>query len=174
MGQTARTSPASIRSAAPTRRLALPQPAPLQGRPRSRFFAREIVKVASRRRPDRRRDGRAPARRHHDGDLASCRRLPRRRSVPAGNAAGINDGACAMIIASERRPGQRLVPRRASSPRVAGVPPRVMASARCRPRKLWPARHDGARLLHDRAHEALPPRRSPCCASSASPTMPRT
>ena len=49
-------------------------------------------------------------------------------TVTAGNASGINDGACALIIASEARgQGQRPDAARAHpGHRSAGVPPRVM------------------------------------------------
>ncbi|TWT14941.1 3-oxoadipyl-CoA thiolase [Reyranella sp. CPCC 100927] len=49
-------------------------------------------------------------------------------SVTAGNSSGINDGACAMIIASEKAAkGQGLTPRaRVIATAAAGVPPRVM------------------------------------------------
>ena len=65
-------------------------------------------------------------------------------TVTAGNASGVNDGAAALIIASEESAKRNgLTPRaRILGAAVAGVAPRRRAS--------------------------------PCCASSASPTMPRT
>ena len=49
-------------------------------------------------------------------------------SVTAGNASGVNDGACAMIIASEKAArANGLVPKaRIVATAVAGVPPRIM------------------------------------------------
>ena len=49
-------------------------------------------------------------------------------SVTAGNASGINDGACALLLASERAAAQHgLVPRaRIVGMATAGVPPRIM------------------------------------------------
>jgi 3-oxoadipyl-CoA thiolase len=49
-------------------------------------------------------------------------------SVTAGNASGVNDGACALIVASEaaaKRHGLRLIARVAGTA-TAGVPPRIM------------------------------------------------
>ena len=49
-------------------------------------------------------------------------------TVTAGNSSGINDGACALIIASEEAAGRHgLTPRaRVVTSAVAGVPPRIM------------------------------------------------
>jgi acetyl-CoA C-acetyltransferase len=49
-------------------------------------------------------------------------------TVTAGNASGVNDGACALLLASERAAGRHgLVPRaRVVGMATAGVPPRVM------------------------------------------------
>jgi 3-oxoadipyl-CoA thiolase len=49
-------------------------------------------------------------------------------TVTAGNSTGLNDGACALLLASEEAAGRyRLTPRaRIVSAAVAGVPPRVM------------------------------------------------
>ncbi len=61
--------------------------------------------------------------------LAALRPLfPPDGTVTAGNASGINDGACALVVASERAVAAHgLTPRaRIRSMAVAGVPPRIM------------------------------------------------
>ncbi len=67
-----------------------------------------------------------------DSTLDSLARLPALVSAPgtvtAGNAAGINDGACALLLASERAVRQHgLTPQaRVLGMATAGVPPRIM------------------------------------------------
>ncbi len=68
-----------------------------------------------------------------DTTLEALARLPtpfRREggSVTAGNASGVNDGACAMLVASEKAAAQHgLTPRaRVVAVATAGVPPRIM------------------------------------------------
>ena len=97
------------------------------------YFAEEIVPVSV---PGRRKGEtlEVSADEHIRGDttLEALARLPtpfrNSGTVTAGNASGINDGACAMILASEavvRR--HRLEPRaRVLGMATAGVPPRVM------------------------------------------------
>ena len=57
-------------------------------------------------------------------------------TVTAGNASGVNDGACALILASERAAARHgLVPRaRVVGMATAGVPPRIMGIGRRRRR----------------------------------------
>ena len=61
--------------------------------------------------------------------LTPAFRTDGRGSVTAGNSSGINDGACALLVASEtaRQRASALTPLRASSPAAAaGVEPRIM------------------------------------------------
>jgi acetyl-CoA acyltransferase len=75
--------------------------------------------------------GRVPAPRHHARRLAKLRpafRTDGKGSVTAGNASGLNDGAAALLLASER-PWRRigLTPRaRVVAAAAAGVEPRIM------------------------------------------------
>lgn len=95
-------------------------------------LAREIVAVTV---PQRRRDPRIVDRDEHprpETTLAQLARLPTPfragGSITAGNASGINDGAAALIIASEaaaRRHGLTPIARIAGGAS-AGVPPRIM------------------------------------------------
>ena len=95
-------------------------------------FAEEIVPVAV---PQRKGDPVSVAQDEHprpDTELAKLAALPtpfrQGGTVTAGNAAGINDGACAMIVASEAAAkAHGLTPRaRVLGTATAGVAPRIM------------------------------------------------
>jgi acetyl-CoA acyltransferase len=99
---------------------------------KSGFFDREITPVAI---PQRKGEPTIVERDEHpraDTTLEALARLPtpfrEGGTVTAGNASGVNDGACALILASEeaaRRNG--LTPRaRVVGMATAGVPPRIM------------------------------------------------
>ncbi|MGH8494795.1 MAG: 3-oxoadipyl-CoA thiolase [Gammaproteobacteria bacterium] len=98
---------------------------------RDGFFEREIVPVDV---PQRKGEAlRVTEDEHPRPDttfeaLTGLRTLYRNGTVTAGNAAGINDGACALLLASEsaaKRHG--LTPRaRVIAAAAAGVPPRIM------------------------------------------------
>lgn len=95
-------------------------------------FAREIVAVEV---PQRRGDPVIVDTDEHprpETDLAALEKLPtpfrEGGSVTAGNASGVNDGACAMIIASEeaiKKHGLTPIARIVGTA-TAGVPPRIM------------------------------------------------
>ncbi|MEO6990606.1 MAG: 3-oxoadipyl-CoA thiolase [Candidatus Baltobacteraceae bacterium] len=95
-------------------------------------FADEIVAVEV---PHRRGDPTIVTRDEHvraDSSLAALARLPtpfrENGTVTAGNSSGINDGACALLVASEeavRAHGLRARARILGTA-VAGVPPRIM------------------------------------------------
>ena len=96
------------------------------------FFAREIVPVAI---PRRRGDPLMVEADEHprpDTTAEALASLPTPfrdgGSVTAGNASGVNDGACALILASEQAPARHaLTPRaRIAALATAGVPPRIM------------------------------------------------
>jgi 3-oxoadipyl-CoA thiolase len=98
----------------------------------SGYFAEEIVPV-----PTRGRKGEAVqvSRDEHPRPGTTLEALARLRpavrtpgSVTAGNASGVNDGAAAMIVASEAAArAHRLTPRaRVLGMAIAGVPPRIM------------------------------------------------
>ena len=96
------------------------------------YFAEEIVPVLV---PARRGESSSVAVDEHprpETTLAGLAKLkPAFRAggcITAGNASGINDGACAIIVASERAVKEHgLVPRaRIVSAAAAGVPPRIM------------------------------------------------
>ncbi len=113
-------------------------------------FAREIVpvEVPARRGPEHaRRARRAPAARH-DGREARPRLRPVFReggSVTAGNAAGINDGAAAVVLAEEGYARAHGLPVRAAlvASAVAGVEP-AGDGHRARARRAQGARADGS------------------------------
>ena len=95
-------------------------------------FEREIVSVTV---PQRRGDPVVVDTDEHPRpgtDMAALEKLPtpfrEGGSVTAGNASGVNDGACAMIIASEAAVEKyRLTPMaRVVGTSTAGVPPRIM------------------------------------------------
>ena len=96
------------------------------------FFAREIVPVAI---PRRRGDPLMVEADEHprpDTTAEALASLPTPfrdgGSVTAGNASGVNDGACALILASEQSAARHgLTPRaRIVAMATAGVPPRIM------------------------------------------------
>jgi len=95
-------------------------------------LAEEIVPVSV---PQKKGEAVAVARDEHpraDTTLASLERLPTpfraNGTVTAGNASGVNDGACALIIASEAAAARHgLEPKaRIVGAATAGVPPRIM------------------------------------------------
>ena len=95
-------------------------------------------------------------------------------SVTAGNASGVNDGACALLLANAQAADQYGLRRRARviGMATAGVAPRVMGISPRRPRKTAaPARHDNRPVRRDRAERGVRVPVSRCCACSASPTM---
>lgn len=95
------------------------------------FFDAEIVPVTI---PQRKGDPVVVARDEHprQTSLEALARLPGvvrpDGTVTAGNASGVNDGACALLLASEAEAGRHgLVPRaRVVGMAVAGVAPRIM------------------------------------------------
>ncbi len=97
----------------------------------SGFFAREIVPVTI---PGRRGDTVVDTDEHprHDTTLEGLAKLRAAFRTPgtvtAGNASGVNDGAAALIIASEAQAAKNgLTPRaRIVAMTTAGVPPRIM------------------------------------------------
>ncbi len=97
----------------------------------SGFFAREIVPVTI---PGRRGDTVVDTDEHprHDTTLEGLAKLRAAFRTPgtvtAGNASGVNDGAAALIIASEAQAAKHgLTPRaRIVAMATAGVPPRIM------------------------------------------------
>ena len=137
--------------------------------------------------------------RHPAAQGRSDRRRPRRASAPddvealaklkpivrpdgtvtAGNASGVNDGAAAMIVASEEAAKRNgLTPRaRILGAAVAGVPPRIMGIGPAPASQKLLARLglDDRRHRRDRDQRGL--RRPGACRAAparASPTMPRT
>ncbi len=100
-------------------------------------------------------------------------------TVTAGNASGVNDGAAAMILASEAAvKAHGLTPRaRVLGMASAGVPPRIMGIGPVpATRKLMERLGlQDRRLRRDRAQRGVRHRRrSPACASSGCPTTPST
>jgi acetyl-CoA C-acetyltransferase len=98
-------------------------------------------------------------------------------SVTAGNASGVNDGACALLLASERAAARHgLVPRaRVVGMATAGVPPRIMGMGPAPATRkvleltgLALAQMDVIEL-----NEAFAAQGWRCCAISASPTTTR-
>lgn len=96
------------------------------------FFEREIVPVSI---PQPKRDPTMVREDEHprsDVSLEALARLQgvvrREGSVTAGNSSGLNDGACAIVLASEQAVARHgLVPRaRYIAGATAGVPPRIM------------------------------------------------
>ena len=110
----------------------------------------------------------------------SCRRRSAQGgTVTAGNASGVNDGAAALIVASEAAAKQHgLTPiARILGGAAAGVPPRIMGigpapatQKLCARLGLTPQRF----RRRSSSTRPSPARRWPCCASSASPTTRRT
>jgi acetyl-CoA acetyltransferase family protein len=98
---------------------------------RSGFFDAEIVPVTI---PQKKGDPIVVAKDEHPREtsleaLAKLKGVVRPDgSVTAGNASGVNDGACALLLADERTAArQGLVPRaRVVAMATAGVPPRIM------------------------------------------------
>lgn len=96
------------------------------------FFAQEIVPVSV---PQRKKDDLVVSQDEHpraDTTLAGLHKLgtPFRAggTVTAGNASGVNDGACALLLASEQAVAQYSLQKRAQvvAMAVAGVEPRIM------------------------------------------------
>ena len=102
----------------------------------SGLFEAEIVPVtiAEEGRPDRRREGRASARDEPRSTREAQGRGAADGSVTAGNASGVNDGACALLLADEATAARHgLVPRvRVVAMATAGVPPASWALGRHR------------------------------------------
>ena len=117
---------------------------------------------AAQRRPDRGRQGRASARRHDGRDARPSCRTPFKKeggTVTAGNASGVNDGAAALIVASEAAVKKYgLTPiARVLGGAAAGVAPRIMGfgPAPATQQAVRAARHEGFRLRRDRAQRSL-------------------
>ncbi len=164
-------------------RLRLSQPAPLQGRAGSRLLREGDRQGLREEGQDR---GRSSRRTSIRAATPRWRRLSKLSaafrdggSVTAGNSSGLNDGACAMIIASEAAARANGLTPRASYPGHR-VGRRAAARHGHRPgagdaEAAGQARHDHrATSTRSNSTKRLPPRRWPCCASWASPTTPRT
>ena len=98
-------------------------------------------------------------------------------SVTAGNSSGLNDGACALLIASEagRQGARARSPSRASSrSAVAGVEPRIMGMGPVPARRRRCSSGPGSRIDQIdviELNEAFAAQiAGAACASSASPT----
>ena len=153
-------------------------------RRRRAIFAEEIVPVDRAGRQGRAGHGRArtsirgPTRRS-EASPSSSRSCASPGTITAGNASGVNDGAAAMIIASEAAVKKHgLTPRaRIIGMASAGVPPRIMGIGPVpSTRKLMERlRAQDRRLRRDRAERGvrLAGARLPAPAR-ASPTMPST
>jgi hypothetical protein len=99
-------------------------------------------------------------------------------SVTAGNASGVNDGACALLLASEAAAQRHgLTPRaRVLGMATAGVAPRIMGigPAPATRKAAGANRPDAGTDGRDRAQRGLcRAGRWPCCASWAWPTTTR-
>ena len=146
------------------------------------YFAEEIVGVAV---PAKRGDSTLVTVDEHprETSLEALAKLatPFRQggSVTAGNSSGVNDGACALLVASEqaiKRYGLKARARVVGTA-VAGVEPRIMGMGpvAATGKLLARLRPDPRRLRSHRAQRRRLRRRpSPCCVSSASQTMRRT
>ena len=130
-----KTSPKNFTSAAPIR---TPSPiAPSSAGPaRSRriFHTRNRPRPhpAKKRRPQKVRYRRASPSRHHSRALAKLKPIVKPNgTVTAGNASGINDGSCALLLASEAAAKKyNLTPcARMLATSAVGVAPRIMGFA---------------------------------------------